>query len=300
MTRLGPFLAVSALIHFCVAMGIEHCMPVSQHEPGIATQSDANVFVTVLSRQAITAEAVNPAAQSSASSQPVTPVEKQEKARPEESTEKPVPEDNSKMQEDLSQEQAQDNPADESSATHSVLAVNSQQTEIIPNPEEAEPKQSEQVRDSETPDVPDPVAEKQEEPEEQTENETSDNSSLQVNPTLASHAQTASAQSSFNATAKRDLIRFRDRIIDAVQRATYYPRTAFRKKQFGEVLVSFAVSRDGSLQGLKIVESSKSELLDQAAVRIMEKAAKEFPSIPQTCSKENIRYVLPIIFKKRR
>ncbi|MEJ2368312.1 MAG: 50S ribosomal protein L5 [Acidobacteriota bacterium] len=42
------------------------------------------------------------------------------------------------------------------------------------------------------------------------------------------------------------------------------------------------------------------KLLDEAAVDIIGNAAKDFPPIPASISRDSLNYVVPIIFKKKR
>lgn len=59
-----------------------------------------------------------------------------------------------------------------------------------------------------------------------------------------------------------------------------YPREARELGLFGSLILHVAVRSDGSLEGIRVVRSSGHEVLDQAAVRIVELAAPFSPFPP--------------------
>ncbi|MEW6113049.1 MAG: energy transducer TonB [Thermodesulfobacteriota bacterium] len=93
---------------------------------------------------------------------------------------------------------------------------------------------------------------------------------------------------------------FREEVLSAIMQAAYYPRTALGSKRHGEVLVAFAVNRDGSMKDLRIAQHSGIEILDQAALNIVRKASKRFPKLPERFNTESVNYVVPIVFKEAR
>jgi protein TonB len=88
-------------------------------------------------------------------------------------------------------------------------------------------------------------------------------------------------------------------VLSAIYRAAYYPKEALRHKEAGESFVSFVVVGAGSIEKVAVVKKSGSEVLDQAALKIVEKASRHFPAIPKTLGYKSINYVVPITFKKR-
>lgn len=56
-----------------------------------------------------------------------------------------------------------------------------------------------------------------------------------------------------------------------------YPKNAQRLKMQGEVRVSFSLGTDGSVDDVKVVESSGFDILDEDAVALIEKTASNFP-----------------------
>jgi protein TonB len=59
-----------------------------------------------------------------------------------------------------------------------------------------------------------------------------------------------------------------------------YPREARELGLFGSLILHVAVRSDGSIEGIRVVRSSGHEVLDQAAVRIVELAAPFAPFPP--------------------
>ncbi|KAF1720352.1 energy transducer TonB [Pseudoxanthomonas wuyuanensis] len=64
-----------------------------------------------------------------------------------------------------------------------------------------------------------------------------------------------------------------------------YPDEARRKRLTGQLVISVAVRRDGSVEGSRIIRSSGIPLLDSTALRIVT-LAEPFPPLPQT--EENV------------
>jgi TonB family protein len=78
-------------------------------------------------------------------------------------------------------------------------------------------------------------------------------------------------------------------IRSAIERAKNYPFLARKKKIEGTVITEFTISSRGNPEDIKIKESSGSEILDSAAIKIITKAAP-FPKV-------NSKIVIPITFK---
>ncbi len=304
MIRLLPFLVISAFVHVLAAAGVEQWMSSRESLPGISEEPRSDIYVTVISKESSTAQAARPSAQSSAASQPNPPSEAREEKPTPEQVDAAAPatsDDTAKTKTAASNEPLRTSQTEHSTPEKPLLALLSAGPDAVADRDEPLPEPVEELLNKDAKEEePAPVKDTQEKPDRETKKERKQTRSTQKSPSHAALPQVESTDSSFDASAERDLIQFRDKILDAVRRATFYPRRAYRKKRHGEVLVSFAVARDGSLQGVSIAQSSESEILDRAAIRIVKKAAREFPSIPETCLKDNIQYVLPIVFKKRR
>ncbi len=93
---------------------------------------------------------------------------------------------------------------------------------------------------------------------------------------------------------------YKDRILSAIHGAAYYPRAALRHMAHGKTVVCFTINKDGSLANVAIVSHADSKVLDEAALRIVEKASSHFPPVPDSLMKNQVSYVVPILFKKGR
>jgi TonB family protein len=100
-------------------------------------------------------------------------------------------------------------------------------------------------------------------------------------------------------SAGAEPVDFRAGVLSAIEASAYFPLKALRKGLVGQSLVQFTIWRDGSITGLSCVRTSGSEELDQAALRIIEKASKKFPPFPEHVPKESVSYVVPIAFKAK-
>ncbi|SKA08799.1 energy transducer TonB [Novilysobacter spongiicola] len=69
-----------------------------------------------------------------------------------------------------------------------------------------------------------------------------------------------------------------------------YPDEARRRKLAGQVVISVAIRRDGSVEDARIVESSGIPLLDASALRIAQ-LAEPYPPLPQTEEDPDILHV---------
>jgi protein TonB len=92
---------------------------------------------------------------------------------------------------------------------------------------------------------------------------------------------------------------YKDRILSAIHQAAYFPRAASKKMAYGKAVVSFTINKDGSLADVSIVDHSKSETLDEAALKIVQQASSHFPPIPDELMRDQVTYVVPIVFKRR-
>ena len=116
---------------------------------------------------------------------------------------------------------------------------------------------------------------------------------------VASLPSEASQEQRSAAPQGEEADKFKKRVLSAIYKAAYYPRDALRQKEYGEASVSFTIVSNGSIECLTVVKKSGSEILDKAALNIVEKASAHFPAIPETLGHNKINYVVPITFKKR-
>jgi periplasmic protein TonB len=117
---------------------------------------------------------------------------------------------------------------------------------------------------------------------------------------VASLPSIASEERRMLSAGGSDMEDFRSRILAAIREAIYFPKEALTRKKHGEIVVRFTVNRDGSVSDLSVVQASGSPFLDEAALAIIRRAAKAFPSIPVSLAPDRISYAVPIHFKEKR
>jgi len=80
--------------------------------------------------------------------------------------------------------------------------------------------------------------------------------------------------------------------VDRVERVgnLNYPDEARRRRLSGQVVISIAIRRDGSVENSEIVISSGTPLLDASALRIAE-LAEPYPPLPKTGEDPDILHV---------
>ncbi|TQR53098.1 energy transducer TonB family protein [Campylobacter troglodytis] len=78
--------------------------------------------------------------------------------------------------------------------------------------------------------------------------------------------------------------------IDRAARETY-PHQAIKMRLTGEVLLEFVWLNTKKLQAAKIIKSSGYKLLDDNVMKVLVRAANEFPAY-----KENIRIQIPVVY----
>lgn len=88
---------------------------------------------------------------------------------------------------------------------------------------------------------------------------------------------------------------YRARIRQTIDAHKHYPRLARRLGHEGRVVVAFTIEADGRLAGVRVVESSGSELLDEAALEAVREAAP-FPPFPSGISRKQWSFTLPLSF----
>ncbi|MFC1835493.1 energy transducer TonB [Thermodesulfobacteriota bacterium] len=258
MIRLVPFFCVSLLFHVFV-LGATNPWGDRATSPGLPDGYE-RLFVEVVAQQELTAAAPTPSAVDAAASAESQPND--EPTAPEEPPEEEPP---------VEEEPETEPVPDQEDPSPPVLATKTE-----------EPK-------ADFVDSDQPTKEDKEETDEDTQEETPDST--------ASMAQIASRQSVFKASRGKDLADLKARVIAAIKKASYYPRKSARRKERGEVIVSFRLWKDGRVDGIEIRRSSGSEILDEAAVKTMRKAAKDFPKLPQSLRVDHLVYAVPIVFK---
>jgi protein TonB len=91
----------------------------------------------------------------------------------------------------------------------------------------------------------------------------------------------------------------RQRYISDVMRQTMqnmrYPRRALERGQQGSIRLAVTVGRDGSLQGVQVLEESRHSLLTKEAVASVERASP-FPQVPDGIVGESFAFGIPVTF----
>ena len=114
----------------------------------------------------------------------------------------------------------------------------------------------------------------------------------------ASAPSVASVERSFIPAAGAGEEVFNSKVLSAIKSAIFFPKKAVQEKHHGEVVVKFTVWKDGRLDDVTIIKSSGSQHLDEAVVKILEKASRNFPEFPVHTAREKLEFVAPILFKK--
>jgi periplasmic protein TonB len=74
-----------------------------------------------------------------------------------------------------------------------------------------------------------------------------------------------------------------------------YPKEALKRKEAGTVVVEFVLARDGRVLTAQIEKSSGSELIDRAAIDMLDRASP-VPPLPDRYKGERIKIAIPVDF----
>jgi TonB family protein len=89
---------------------------------------------------------------------------------------------------------------------------------------------------------------------------------------------------------------FLELIRQKIENAKMYPHWAREAGYEGIAKIRFAILSDGKLGEVSIIDSSGYDILDNAAIAAIEKAAP-FPPLPESLNRDILRIELPIVFK---
>jgi len=90
---------------------------------------------------------------------------------------------------------------------------------------------------------------------------------------------------------------YKGKVRSRVQRYFRFPKSADRAGLGGTVTVSFTVSANGGVSGVRIVRGSGSPALDEAAVNAVQRA-EPFPKIPEGANRSSWPFVIPLQFSR--
>ncbi|MFH1784349.1 MAG: energy transducer TonB [bacterium] len=106
----------------------------------------------------------------------------------------------------------------------------------------------------------------------------------------SSVSQKPLSERSFNGEAS-----FAELIRKKIESVKLYPAHARMKNYTGEVHLRFLINTDGEVDKIKLVKSSGFDILDESAIKTVEKAAPFIP-VPQILAASGVVVSLPIIF----
>lgn len=105
--------------------------------------------------------------------------------------------------------------------------------------------------------------------------------------------KTARAAQSGNAQVSN----YPGKVVSKLRRSLRYPSAAKRQRLKGEVHVRFTIARNGSVSAIRVARSSGSEILDQAAIETVRRAAP-FPKIPDGAGRSSWGFTVPLAFRR--
>ncbi|MBB5534394.1 energy transducer TonB [Rhizobium giardinii] len=88
---------------------------------------------------------------------------------------------------------------------------------------------------------------------------------------------------------------YKGKVRSKVQRHFRYPKSADRAGVTGTVTVAFTISSGGDVSAVRIIQSSGSPVLDEAATNAVRRAAP-FPKIPEGANRSSWPFTLPLQF----
>ncbi len=108
----------------------------------------------------------------------------------------------------------------------------------------------------------------------------------------------ADQQVELSAGDSSDVDNYLTRLSRHLSRYYDYPRRARRLGQEGAPVIIFEFSRDGTLLSHSLSNSSGHDLLDEAAMDMLEQAAP-LPDVPESMKGKSFSYALPVRFRLR-
>lgn len=104
-------------------------------------------------------------------------------------------------------------------------------------------------------------------------------------------ASTASLQQIAKAEAS-----YMSKVRSLIEKKKFYPARARRNRSSGEASVSFTLRRDGSIENLRISQSSGASTLDQAARKAVQKVGR-FPPFPDASKRTSWEFTVPLHYR---
>ncbi|HRK98682.1 MAG TPA: energy transducer TonB [Alphaproteobacteria bacterium] len=89
------------------------------------------------------------------------------------------------------------------------------------------------------------------------------------------------------------------RVVSQINAFKFYPKSAIRRHEEGDVVLSFVLERDGAAQDIRIVKTSYSHSLDRAAVDAV-KRASPFDVPPESFRDADLHFTVPMRYQLHR
>ncbi len=96
--------------------------------------------------------------------------------------------------------------------------------------------------------------------------------------------------------AKIAIQNYQKKVRIKIEQARRYPIFARRNEIEGVIKVGFTILSDGRVEGIKIIKSSNSKILDEAACNTIRQAAP-FPPVPEEAGNDQLQMQVDIVFK---
>jgi periplasmic protein TonB len=107
----------------------------------------------------------------------------------------------------------------------------------------------------------------------------------------------SSSSTSGNAEGNAAVSNYPGKIASRLRRALRYPKSALGSARSGQVQIAFTVTASGEAVSVRILASSGSTILDQAAIDAVRRASP-FPPIPDSAGRSQWPFAIPIQFKR--
>ena len=99
-------------------------------------------------------------------------------------------------------------------------------------------------------------------------------------------------------TKEAKYVSYFSRIKQQIQRVWVYPSQGIKRTLSGELTLKFEISKDGNLLGLRLINSSGSNILDANAIKAVRGAAPYYP-FPITITKKRLSILATFVYSTK-
>ncbi|MCL0044630.1 energy transducer TonB [Nitrospinaceae bacterium] len=99
-------------------------------------------------------------------------------------------------------------------------------------------------------------------------------------------------------TKEAKYVSYFSRIKQQIQRVWVYPSQGIKRTLSGELTLKFEISKDGNLLGLRLINSSGSNILDANAIKAVRGAAPYYP-FPKTITKKKLSILATFVYNSK-